>query len=1034
MGTPRVASLVVVWSLLLPAAAWAQTSITGIVRDSSGAVLPGVTIEASSPALIEKVRSGVTDQQGLYRIVDLRPGPYTVVFTLPGFNTFKRTGIELRAEFTATVDAELAVGALEETITVSGEAPLVDTRSARAQTQYAAETLQALPGTGRLSTLISILPGAVLNNEGDRASGNLSDRSQTRFAIHGAPNAQPVVDGMNTEMAAANTGVFVWNSVNFQEVVAETSGIGADRDTGGMQLNMIPKDGGNVFSGTANIAFSGPDLQSNNINDELVARGLNSSTRGLASIKKFIEAAGGLGGPIRQNKLWFFGAGRKSVTQQYAAGIYWNARKQPESMLYVPDLNRPAASNDFYRDYSLRLTLQATQKHKIVAFGSFQHNCNCVYALFRPQGGPLVTPEAATEHEYEPAFNTTTTWTYPATNKMLFMFAGGANQITQQNLRGAGVDENSIQITEQSLDLKYGAAYGPTAGGSSYSTLPRRQYHQQFSMTYVTGSHNLKTGLNIREVRTGNNDKYGHDLFMANRAILYTFNLQQPVSLQLLATPTHFEESANDIALYAQDQWTIRRLTLSLGLRYNDVNMSSPELVLPAGFFVGERRVPAAEHIPHWRNLSPRIGGAYDLFGDGKTAVKASFGRYPDIIRVSPANPVNQFSLTTNRTWNDTLLGAGDRRSGNFVPDCELLNPVANGECGAWSDQNFGRQRQSTHNASDSLQGFNKQFFNWQASVALQHQLRQGLALNAGWFRTWYGGYLVMNNEAVPASGYDSYCVTAPKDSRLPGGGGNQICGLYDIKPAFFGRVDNLVTQSSNFGHGQTQVYNGADLTLSGRFGQGGQFSGGLSVGRTATDNCYVNGNASLTALGPTGAPTTTPASVFLNVPALPATSTAPRTSEFCKVTTPWLSGTQLKFLAVYPLPWGLETSAIFQNSPGVPITASYVITNAQVREQLGRNLAACPSQATATCNATVRTELIPANTMFEPRLTQVDMRVSRLFRLPGTTRVRGSLDIYNIFNASSVLAMTPTYGPAWLNAAQVLSARLLRVSAQLDF
>jgi len=131
--------------------------------------------------LIEQARTVVSDAQGLYRIGDLRPGPYTVTFTLQGFTGVKRTGIELRAEFTATVDAELQVGTLAETITVSGEAPLVDTRSARSQTQYASETLQSLPGNGRLSTLISVLPGAVLNNEGDRASGALSDRSQTRF-------------------------------------------------------------------------------------------------------------------------------------------------------------------------------------------------------------------------------------------------------------------------------------------------------------------------------------------------------------------------------------------------------------------------------------------------------------------------------------------------------------------------------------------------------------------------------------------------------------------------------------------------------------------------------------------------------------------------------------------------------------------------------------------------------------------------------------------------------------------------------------
>ena len=291
--------------------------------------------------------------------------------------------------------------------------------------------------------------------------------------------------------------------------------------------------------------------------------------------------------------------------------------------------------------------------------------------------------------------------------------------------------------------------------------------------------------MNLREVKTGDNGKYGSDLFMANRAILYTFNNQRPVSLQLLATPTHFEEFATDLALYAQDQWTIRRVTVNLGLRYNDVDMSSPALISPAGFFVGERRIPAADHIPHWRNVSPRLGAAYDLFGTGKTAIKGSFGRYPDVIRVSPANPANLFSLTTNRTWNDTSFGVGDARSGNFAPDCDLLNPAANGECGAWSDQNFGRPRLSTRNAPDSLEGFNKQFYNWQAGVSFQHELTQGLALNFGYFRTWCGGYLVTNNEAVPANGYDSCCITAPSDSRLPGGGGNQICGLSTLSQHF---------------------------------------------------------------------------------------------------------------------------------------------------------------------------------------------------------------------------------------------------------
>ena len=773
MGTPRIA---VSRRCVVPPAAGrrvgAEPALPEWCAIRSGAVLPGVTVEAASPALIEKVRVGRDRQSGRCTASSISgPVPTPSPSRCPASTRSGATGIELRAEFTATVDAELAVGTLEETITVSGEAPLVDTRSARAQTQYASETLQALPGTGRLSTLISVLPGAVLNNEGDRASGNLSDRSQTRFAIHGAPNAQPVIDGMNTEMAASNTGVFVWNSVNFQEVVAETSGIGADRDTGGMQLNMIPKDGGNVFSGTANIAYSGPDLQSNNINDELIARGLDSSTRGLSSIKKFIEASGGLGGPIKQNKLWFFGAARKSVTQQYAAGIYWNAHKQPESMLYVPDLSRPAHSNDFYRDYSLRLTVQATEKHKFVVSGSFQRNCNCVYALFRPQGGPLVTPEAATEHEYEPNFNVTTTWTYPATNRLLLMFAGGANHITQTNRRGAGVDENSIQITEQSLDLKYGAAYGadgrrvvlfdaasPAVPPAVLGDLCDRVAQLQDRPEHPGGQNGQQRQVRRRPVHGQSGDS------------LY---VQPP---------------APGVAAAAGDADPFR----GIGQRHRGLragSMDDPAADRESGASLQRRRyvesgTGAPARVLRGRAARPG-GGAHPALAESQPACRRRLrsvwrrqdgdqgfvrplpGHHPRVAG-EPGQPVFARRPTGPGTTRCSAPAIGGAVTSSPTASCSTRWRTAS--AGAWSDQNFGRQRLSTRNAPDSLEGFNKQFHNWQASVTFQHELTQGLALNVGYFRTWYGGFQATDNEAVPApADYDSYCVTAPTDSPAAG-------------------------------------------------------------------------------------------------------------------------------------------------------------------------------------------------------------------------------------------------------------------------
>jgi len=250
---------------------------------------------------------------------------------------------------------------------------------------------------------------------------------------------------------------------------------------------------------------------------------------------------------------------------------------------------------------------------------------------------------------------------------------------------------------------------------------------------------------------------------------------------------------------------------------------------------------------------------------------------------------------------------------------------------------------------------------------------------------------------------------------------GQRVCGFYDVKPAAFGLVDNLMTQASHYGT-PTQVYNGVDVTLNARFGQGGQFSGGLSMGRTSTNNCYQNDDPSLTA------------QVFPGVLVLPATSTVARGGAFCDVTPPWSQSTQVKFMAVYPLPWHIQTSAIYQNSSGIPITASYVATNAEIVPSLGRNLGSCRGAATCTGNVTV--ELIPPNSLFEPRLQQVDLRFSRIFEF-GSRKLRGDVDIYNLLNASNVLNMNTTYSPpggVWQDVTQILGGRLVRLGFQVEF
>ena len=308
--------------LVLPATVWAQAEtgdIIGVVIDTSGAVLPGVAVEAASPALIEKIRTTVSDEAGRYRIGDLRPGTYTVTFGLAGFSTLKREAIELTTGFTATVNAELKVGGVGETITVSEQVSMVDTQNLHQQVTITNTTLDALPTPKRPAQLIALIPSASAGGTNFHDVGGVgSDRGF--FGVHGQrPDDMTYnISGMDNRVFSG--GGFQYNSHTFQELVVETAAGSAESTTGGVQINVIQKDGGNKFSGSASIETTGPGLVSDNMNDELRARGL----KGAPSVRKYYDVGVGIGGPIKKDKLWFFAAFRRDDRSIYQVGNYYN--------------------------------------------------------------------------------------------------------------------------------------------------------------------------------------------------------------------------------------------------------------------------------------------------------------------------------------------------------------------------------------------------------------------------------------------------------------------------------------------------------------------------------------------------------------------------------------------------------------------------------------------------------------------------------------------------------------------------------------
>ena len=1006
---------IVAWIILVPTASWAQAVIAGVVRDTSGAVLPGVTVEVSSPALIEKVRTTASDSNGQYRIEDLRPGLYKVTFTLTGFSTFEREGVELTGSFTASINAELRVGSLQETVTVTGESPIVDVQSARRQTVISNEVLKAIPTVRSYNALVVVVPGVVTNTN-DVATGTAT----TQFPIHGGRNneGRMTIDGLNVGNPPGGNQPpgFSVDVGNSEEISFTTSGGLGESETAGLVMNVVPKTGGNQIHGSMFYSGSGKRLQADNSGGKIAAP---------TPLTKVYDVNGAVGGPVWRDRLWYFATARTQGSTRVNANQFTNTNAgDPTRWLYAPDVSKPGFSDRTWENVSGRLTWQVTPRNKIGGYWDEQWVCRkCEGNTIGITTPPVVAPEANGPNQTLPLRVPQATWSSPVTNRLLLEAGFGGTYYGWGNFeRNPNPTHDLIKVTEQ-------CSTGCAANGNRPGIVYRSQdwgdnrtgsYTWKASSSYVTGRHSVKVGYQgtlMTDDRTWNTNST--DLW-------YRFNNGIPNQLTQTISPWINNARAGWHAVFAQEQWTMGRLTLQGALRFDVARSWFPEQNIgPDRFLPVAYHFPETKGIDSYKDITPRFGLAYDVFGNGRTAVKTNLGRYLEGVGVqlnyANTNPTLRIPTSTGpfgvpgvtRTWIDA--------NADFIPNCDLSNPQANGNpaavyggggpdfCGQISNLRFGQPVVTGNYDPDLLSGWGVRSGDWSFGASVQQQILQRMSVEIGYYRRWFDHFTASDNLALSNADLTPYTITAPSDSRLPNGGGYPVGTLYDVVPAKAGQVDNLSTLARKYGK-QYQYFNGFDATVSIR--QGGlTLQGGTSTGQNVADACDVRANLPELNTG---------------IGAGLVGSTVSTVSPYCHVAYGWL--TQLRGLGSYVIPKiDAQVSAVFQSKPGQLLAANYAMPAAQVAQFLGR----LPSGNVP--NVTIN--LIEPGSLYGDRVNQLDFRIAKHLNL-ASTRSMVSVDLYNVLNANPVLTYNNSFTPngPWLQPNSILTGRLVRISVDFNF
>ncbi len=659
---PAVAAAALLVIVLNPAHAGAQSaqsaSLVGKVTDESGGAMPGVTVTLKSPALQVAQMAAVTGVDGDYRLLELPPGVYSVTFELGGFQTSVRAGVHLTTGSAGRVDVVMKIGALSETVQVSGQSPVVDTVNVAGQTTLVQEQLRSIPMGGTMQEMLPLAAGLSMQTKPDVGDSNLASRSA--IITYGVVlQATLDIEGINTVTAHdADTAVYL-NSFALEEAQFKTSGNNAEIAFPGVAQVAVMKSGSNTFHGSARGSYENLSWQGNNVTPELAGQGITNPNP--IAAPGFYDYNFDLGGRIVRDKLWFYGGTSQQAVTQGQIGFV--AAPNADGCWFAScGGTTPATTDQSLPQFNWKVNYQVDPRTRLIAsqFSAVKHHSTM-------GGAGQLRPLPSTTFQRQPD----QTWkgelqSAPRNNLLLDVIYGYGGYHTHyiaqpaSQVGGFGFPDGAdVRGNPSSIELSNNLNYGPN---ESVQDRPQNRYELKAAVTYMPGTpilggtHQLKFGTTDDWENAGTRvleDKVAGDYQLR-------FNRGMPSQITIYNFP--FATSTNTLlsqALYVTDTYTRKRVTLTAGVRWERYHNFYPEQTKEAGQFsaIFPARTYPQQDVLTWMDTVPRVGAAWDVTGTGKTVVKASYGVFGDTMGDLYSNAFNPNGQATQTyAWTGPCL------------------------------------------------------------------------------------------------------------------------------------------------------------------------------------------------------------------------------------------------------------------------------------------------------------------------------------------------------------------------------------------